>query len=208
MTHWPSSVGRSGLRWCLRRQAARALRPWVCAVALRAPGLQSCLCTFGRRHRKTRPTVPPPLLHARVGGRLAAYICSCRCGPTLLVVLRFLARVVGHLLLRFAAVMEEWGGCWDLAFSLVPGRRGRVGAPAKHAPSTLLLIYGACEIPTPLLFRYCGIAWAPVAARHAWLSGGSSRPLCLHVRVGGPPLAAQIRRQEGGKRDWRDYAGS
>ena len=73
------------MRWCLRRQAARDSRVSGGAVALKAPGLRMCACTFGRHHRKNPSHSSPPALCAR--GRRAPrlrFINAAGGGPTLL----------------------------------------------------------------------------------------------------------------------------
>ena len=131
----PFRYGAQGLRWCLRRQAARDSRVSGGAVALKAPGLRMCACTFGRHHREHPSHSSPPALCAR--GRRAPrlrFINAAGGGPTLLP---FLAprRGTWSTSRCHTAAVEVVG--WVMGpglFSLGPGRRGRVGAPAKHAP--------------------------------------------------------------------------
>ena len=84
----PFRYGAQGLRWCLRRQAARDSRVSGGAVASKALGLRMCSGTFGRHHRKTRSTARHPRFAQGVGGHPGCVLFNAAGGgPTLLPIL-------------------------------------------------------------------------------------------------------------------------
>ena len=111
---WSSAApGLQGTWWCLRRQAARAFND----SGVRG-GIEGSWPPIVRMHVwKASPRDPyhssPPTLHARVGERSGCSRLRPGCGPTLLVFLAFMARVVGHLLLRCGC--SDGGVGWVMA---------------------------------------------------------------------------------------------
>ena len=77
-----------------------------------------------------------------------------------------------------------WDGCLGPGLlSLVPGRRGRVGAPAKYAPPASHIVGGGrVKILQSLARRRCDGAWVRTAALRVRRSSGSPRPTSLQLR--------------------------